>query len=176
VAAEKFRRSVFMLLDIRQQAAFTATPRWNRLRSGLRSTARIGSKGTSIKIWKCYGKPPNLFRDYRNTDQARWTRDCEIIRSPFYELGFKSSDFSSFLAEVSWPANNRLSNDQVIKEVDLENSCTGCDSLGESQIRVGRTHGARGVVVHQCETERRMRDCRSENLAWTRKRCVHRPF
>jgi nitrile hydratase len=48
--------------------------------------------------------------------------------------------------ELNCHASSRLSNDQVIKELDLENSCTGCDSLGESQICIGRTHEVRGVV------------------------------
>ena len=84
------------------------------------------------------------------------------------------SQKSRFLeTEVSRLASNRLSNDHVIKEVDLQNSCPRGDSFGESQIRIGRTHGARGVVVHQCETERRMRDWRPQDFSRVRNGFVH---
>jgi hypothetical protein len=43
---------------------------------------------------------------------------------------------------VPQAALHRLSHDHVIKEVDLQNSCTGYDSLGDLQIRLGRTRVA----------------------------------
>ena len=55
--------------------------------------------------------------------------------------------------------SNRLSHDHVIKEVDLQNSCTGYDSLGDLQIRFGRTrvprYAASGImpypILHRME-------------------------
>jgi hypothetical protein len=49
---------------------------------------------------------------------------------------------ASWKLKVSQPASNRLSHDHVIKEVDLENSCTGCDTLGDPQIGFRRLCGA----------------------------------
>jgi hypothetical protein len=88
---------------------------------------------------------------------------------------FLASQKSCFLkAEVSRAIIDRLADDDMIEEINLENSCTGCDSPGDSQIRFGRVHGTRWVIVHQYETVRRVRNYRPENVSWIRKRCVHR--
>ena len=71
----------------------------------------------------------------------------------FFALASQKSCFLE--AEVSRPAGNRLSNDQVIKEVDLQDPCAGNNSFRE--LHKGR-----------------MDDRRTENFAGMRKRCVHR--
>ena len=90
----------------------------------------------------------------------------------FFALASQKSCFLE--AEVSRPAGNRLSNDQVIKEVDLQDPCAGNNSFRELHIGLRRTRIARGVIVYQHESKGRMDDRRTENFAGMRKRCVHR--
>jgi len=66
----------------------------------------------------------------------------------------QASQKSCFLeAEESRAIIHRLSHNDVVKKLDLENACTECDLLGEPQIRVRGAHTARGVVVYQRKTE-----------------------
>ena len=65
----------------------------------------------------------------------------EIDRRERHEPWLDLDTLQALSSQNSSPqaASNRLSHDHVIKEVDLQNSCTGYDSLGDLQIRFGRT-------------------------------------
>ena len=61
-------------------------------------------------------------------------------------------------AEVAQEPGDWLADDHMIEEVDFQHPRACRNSLCHSHIPSRGMHGARGVVMHQDKTERRMRD------------------
>jgi hypothetical protein len=66
---------------------------------------------------------------------------------------------SGFLeAEISLPAVNRMSDDHVIKHLDLENPGSFVEPPSQAEIRIARARISGRMIVYQDERVSRMRD------------------
>ena len=110
---------------------------------------------------------------YRSNDSRNSRTSVSLLGEHLFKKATASSDDAGFLeAEITIPARCGSADNDVIHQLELEDSASLQNFSGEAHISLRRGWIAARMVVHQDERVSGVRDHRLKDFSWVAERFI----